>query len=136
MRITPDTNVLVRIVVLDDPRQAEAAIEIIERADVIALPTITLCELVWVLEAFYEMRRADVIEAVEGFVSRSNVEVDRAAVEFGLRVYADGAGFADGIVAYEGARLGGSMFVSFDRKAVRTLLRCQRDAQLLGPSLS
>jgi len=43
-----------------------------------------------------------------------------------------GGDFADGAIAYEGRWLGGDIFVSFDRKAVR-LMEAQGDsAQLLS----
>ncbi len=47
-----------------------------------------------------------------------DVAVNRPAVEAGLAVLDEGGDFADGVIAYEGAWLGASTFVSFDRKAV------------------
>jgi predicted nucleic-acid-binding protein len=49
MKVTADTNLLIRIIVRDDERQARAATKLLESADVVALSIPCLCELVWVL---------------------------------------------------------------------------------------
>jgi hypothetical protein len=43
LRITADTNVPVRAAVLDDPRQADLAAEVLRDADVIAVTVSALC---------------------------------------------------------------------------------------------
>ena len=68
-----------------------------------------------------------VATAVRSLMNAGNVVVNRPAAEFGLAVLEAGGDFADGAIAYEGAWLGGEMFVSFDKKAV-TLLSGQREA--------
>jgi predicted nucleic-acid-binding protein len=42
-----------------------------------------------------------------------------------------GGDFADGVIAYDGRRLGGATFVTFDKKAVDRLMRQGVDARLL-----
>lgn len=42
---------------------------------------------------------------------------DRPAVEAGLTIMAAGGDFADGVIAFDGRRLGGEIFASFDRRA-------------------
>ena len=49
MKITADTNVLVRALVQDDPEQAKSASALLEQAELVAIPLPVLCELVWVL---------------------------------------------------------------------------------------
>ena len=49
MKITADTNVLVRALVQDEPEQARAASALLEQAELVAIPLPVLCELVWVL---------------------------------------------------------------------------------------
>ena len=53
MKITADTNVLVRAVVEDDAEQAAAARALLQRASVIAVPVPVFCELAWVLKRAY-----------------------------------------------------------------------------------
>lgn len=50
MKITADTNVLVRAVVADDPAQSQAAIAALRGAEQIAVALPALCEFVWVLK--------------------------------------------------------------------------------------
>ena len=45
MRITADTNVLLRAIVADDDAQSALAIEALEGADLVAVSLQSLCEL-------------------------------------------------------------------------------------------
>jgi predicted nucleic-acid-binding protein len=56
--------------------------------------------------------------AIQRLVDSANVRVDRPAVDAGLAVFKAGGDFADAVIAFEGQRLGGSIFTSFDRRAV------------------
>jgi predicted nucleic-acid-binding protein len=62
VRITVDTNVLVRYLTWDDEGQAIEAANAIERADAIVVPTIILCELVWVLKRAYRYASPEIID--------------------------------------------------------------------------
>lgn len=121
MKVTADTNVLVRSVVGDDEQQSRSASQILKEADVIAVTLPTLCEFVWVLRKVYGLARGDVSTAVCALLDTGNVVVNRPAVEAGLSVFNAGGDFADGAIAYEGRWVGGETFVSFDRKAVALL---------------
>ncbi len=59
MRVTADTNLLVRVLVQDDPEQARAAMDLLRRAELVALPLPVFCELVWVLKRLYGFAAAD-----------------------------------------------------------------------------
>lgn len=131
MKITADTNVLVRAVVRDHPAQARAAAKALKEADIIAVSLPSLCEFVWVLRKVYGLLPTDIASAVRALIDTANAAVDRPGVEAGLAVLEAGGDFADGVIAYEGNWLGGETFVSFDRRAV-ALLRAQgRSAQVL-----
>jgi predicted nucleic-acid-binding protein len=54
MKVTADTNVLIRAAVQDDLRQARKAAKILAEADVVAVPVPVLCEFVWVLRRGYK----------------------------------------------------------------------------------
>ncbi len=121
MKITADTNVLVRATVQDDKEQALLAVAEMDRAEVIAVPLSALCEFVWVLTRAYDFSRREVAGAVEALMAVGKVALDRPAAEAGLAVFKAGGDFADGVIAFEGRRLGGETFVSFDRPAVTAL---------------
>lgn len=118
MRITADTNILVRVIVRDDIAQAQTALHVLEAADTVFITLPCLCEFVWVLESTYGLPRDEIALSVRAIVERSNVSTDLAAVPTGLRLLDAGGDFADGIIAAAGAAMGGDTFVSFDRNAV------------------
>ena len=55
MKVTVDTNVLVRAFTEDHKRQSKIAQQQLANADMIALTLPALCELVWVLSQGYEI---------------------------------------------------------------------------------
>ena len=132
MRITADTNVLVRAIVADEPKQARLAQSALAKADFIAIGLTTLCEFVWVLSRGYGIAPADIAAAIRGLIGSANVEVNRPAVEAGLALLDEGGDFADGITAFEGASLGGAMFATFDKDAAKRLKKLGRDTLLLA----
>ena len=132
MRVTADTNILVRAVVRDDERQAEAAASLLREAELIAVPLPCLCELVWVLRRVYGFGQPDISAALRALLGAGNVAVDRPAVDAGLAVFEAGGDFADGLIAHEGRWLGGEVFVSFDRKAVALIANQGEQTRLLA----
>ena len=131
MKITVDTNVLVRAVVRDDERQARAAAKLLKEAELIAVSLSCLCEFVWVLRRVYNFGQEDISAALEALLNTNNVAVNRPAADAGLAVLNEGGDFADGLIAYEGNWLGGETFVSFDRKAISLLVKHGQQAKLL-----
>ena len=128
MRITADTNVLLRAVVQDDPEPAAAAQALMLRATVIAVPIPVLCEFAWVLKRGYGYGPDEVAGAVEAITEIDAVVTDRPAADDGLAALRAGGDFADGAIASQGERLGGVVFASFDRSAVARLRRNRAQA--------
>ena len=132
MKITVDTNVLVRAAVQDDKEQAHKAAKTLRDAALVAVPLPVLCEFVWVLKRGYKKPTADIFDAIHRLMSSANVVLNRPAVEAGLSILEAGGDFADGVIAYEGNWLGAEEFVSFDQKAVSQLQSQGRSARLLS----
>lgn len=130
MKVTVDTNVLVRSVVRDDARQAAAADRLLKSAELIAITLPCLCEFVWVLRKLYGVAHDDVAQTIRALLAVGNVAADRSAAEAGLAVLEKGGDFADGVIAFEGSRLGGQDFVSFDRQALKLLKAAGLPARL------
>ena len=84
MKISVDTNVLVRAVLNDDPAQSRAARKLLQEASLIAVPLPCLCELVWVLRQGVKLSNEDVANAVRSLMNAGNVVVNRPAAEHGL----------------------------------------------------
>jgi predicted nucleic-acid-binding protein len=131
MKLTADTSVLLRAIVADDEAQSRTAIEALENATLVALSLPSLCEFAWVLGRRYRASPADVAAAIRRLADTRNVVVNRPAVEMGLAVLGAGGDFADGVIAYDGAWLGGEAFVSFDEKAVALLAEQGQPTTLL-----
>src|SRR5216683_801112 len=119
MKITVDTNVLVRAITGDNARQSKIAQAELTKADVVALALPALCELVWVLSQGYKIPPGEIAEAIRRLMNAVNAAVNRPAAEAGLALLDAGGDFADGVIAYEGSWLGADTFVSFDKRAVK-----------------
>jgi predicted nucleic-acid-binding protein len=132
MKISVDTNILIRTVVRDDEKQARTAARLLKNAELIAVSLPCLCEFVWVLRQVYNFDRNDIAAALEALLAAANVVVNRPAVDAGLAILNAGGDFADGLMAYEGCWLGGEIFVSFDKKAVSLISRQGQKAELLA----
>ena len=132
MKLTADTNVLIRAAVQDDLHQARLAAKVLAEADLIAVPVPVLCEFVWVLRRGYKKTVSDVSDAIRRLMKSANLVINRPAVEAGLSALDAGGDFADGVIAYEGEWLGADEFASFDSKAVSLLLSRGGRARLLS----
>jgi predicted nucleic-acid-binding protein len=132
MKITADTNVLVRAVIEDHAHQSKAAQTALKTADLVAIPIPSLCEMVWVLSQGYRIPPRDIAEAIRRLMNSANVVVNRPAAEAGLALLELGGDFADGVIAFEGNWLGADTFVSFDKKAVKLMKAQGGSARLLA----
>jgi predicted nucleic-acid-binding protein len=130
MKITADTNVLVRMLTEDHAAQGKAAQAALQKAEVVAISISALCELVWVLSQGYKISSVDIAGTIRALLHSANVVVNRPAAEAGLALLDAGGDFADGVIAYEGRWLGADTFVSFDKKAVKLMEAPGDSAQL------
>jgi predicted nucleic-acid-binding protein len=118
-----DTNVLLRVIVADEPRQAEVARSFIRNHcssdDPGYVSHITLVELVWTLAKAYHLSREEIGAAVEQILETAQLDVESSNdVAAALRDYRRGpADFADCLLARINAAAGCEHTVTFDRKA-------------------
>ena len=79
-----DTNLIVRYLVQDHPKHAEAAGKLFEACDrgevVLRVLPAVLAECVFVLESFYKHPRGDIAAALGALITSPGVEVSDAAV--------------------------------------------------------
>lgn len=132
MKVSVDTNILARAVLQDDLKQGRAASKLLKESSLIAVSLSCLCELVWILRRGAKLPKEDVALTIRDLLNAANVVMNRPAVEAGLALLEAGGDFADGIIAYEGAWLGGETFVSFDRQAVERVVAQGQVARLLS----
>jgi predicted nucleic-acid-binding protein len=116
-----DTNVLLRLLLNDEPRQARQAQALVDRAvsrsDKVLLPDVVLCELEWVLGAVYDVPRPEIIRTLRGLLDTDIFAFfDRSAVVEALRDYEAGnADFSDYLIGATAARAGAATTYTFDR---------------------
>ena len=119
MKITADTNLLARAAIGDDDSQTARAQAELASADLVAITLPVLCELVWVMSHGYKLSSARISSSIRGLIDTANVVLDVSTTEAGLAHMERGGDFADGVIAHEGGLLGGHVFVSFDKRAVK-----------------
>ena len=73
-----DTNVLVRLVVRDDPRQVAAAEAYVAKGAWVS--HLVLAEATWVLSAVYALNDALIATTVEGLLQHQNLTIQDAEV--------------------------------------------------------
>jgi predicted nucleic-acid-binding protein len=127
-----DTNVLVRAWAGDDEKQSAEARSQIRGAERIYFANATLCEFVWVARQIYKQNRGAIASSIRLLISDPRAVFDSPAVEAGLSFLDAGGDFADGVIEFEGRRLGGEVFVTFDRRAASIIERQGRKAVLLA----
>jgi predicted nucleic-acid-binding protein len=132
MRIVADTNVLLRAALEDDPSQSPQAKRLLEESELVIVSRHALCEFVWVLRRIYKLPQTEIALAMSKLLNSENVIGDDIAIDAGFRAMEAGADFADGVIAYEGAWLGGETFVSFDKKAVSAIAKQGMKSRLLS----
>ena len=112
-----DTNVLARYLLRDDAAQAARAAQELERDDRFFIGIIVLCELVWVLETGYNVRRSEIATAIEKILATAQFEVEdkdlaRSALQDFRRTLAD---FSDCLIGRRNRAAGVAETVTFDR---------------------
>lgn len=123
MKITVASDVLVCAVLRDDEARAVQAEKVLKQAELIAVSIPTLCEFVEVLQNSYSLDAGNVGKAVRSLLNASNVVADRSTVAAGLALLGNGGTFAEGVVAFEGQRLGANNFISFTPNSMARIER-------------
>jgi predicted nucleic-acid-binding protein len=116
-----DTNVLVRYIVRDDPRQAAIATRIVEsmcrKNDPGIVPAIVLCELVWVLNRGYGYGRADIVKVLRFILGADDLHVESSDLVWqALNTYErEKADFSDYLIGLMNRHLKAEVTYTFDR---------------------
>lgn len=120
-----DTNVVVRYLAQDDPRQSAAATRLFERVltpDIPGfIPAVVLCELAWVLAECYDADRPQIRAAIETLLVAKQLAIETPdLVRRALRVWDQGgADFADALIGEVARANGVEKTVTFDRAAAK-----------------
>lgn len=127
-----DTNVLVRYIMQDDPRQSAKATTLMESLKVDRpgfVGVVSIVELYWVLTSCYDLTNDQVGQALDILLRTREIVVDRAdEVLRALKVFETGkADFADCLIERMAASAGCEQTMTFDSGAAKhagmTLIR-------------
>lgn len=119
-----DTNVLVRYIMQDDPRQSAKATKLIESLEADRpgfIGMVSIVELYWVLTSCYDLTNDQVRQALDLLLRTRQIIVDRAdQVLRALKVFETGkADFADCLIERAAAAAGCEKTMTFDVSAAR-----------------
>jgi predicted nucleic-acid-binding protein len=123
-----DTNVIVRYLVQDEPKQSGQANRIIEKAvtdgKILHISQITLCEIVWVLERCYRVSRKELINVLKQLLQTQKIRVEQDAVSRQALIdfeHHEGVDFTDCLIGRQNASNDCSFTYTFDKKAAKKL---------------
>jgi predicted nucleic acid-binding protein len=112
-----DTNVVVRLIVGDDPKQARAAEKLVA-AEPCTVAVSVLMECEWVLRGSYKLAPAVIAASFRDLLALQNIDaLDPVLAQRAMQGYEAGLDFADALHAAQ--RRDGERFVTFDRRLVR-----------------
>lgn len=119
--IALDTNVVVRLLTGDDPRQSRRVVRVLAEQQIWISKTVLL-ETEWVLRRAYQLEPAVIRKSFEKLLGLPTLAVeDEPAVVLALEAHEAGMDFADALhVASSGDA---EAFVTFDRKLVKVAER-------------
>jgi predicted nucleic-acid-binding protein len=115
-----DTNVLVRLIARDDPRQAAAAETLIERGAWV--PLLALAEAVWVLTTVYGLSAKNLARAIEMLLNHRDLVLQDADVVAGaldLFRAKPALGFSDCLMLHLARKAGHLPLGTFDRNLAK-----------------
>jgi predicted nucleic-acid-binding protein len=119
--IAVDTNVLIRLLTGDDPKQEAAARSLFDAGPIWIAKTVLL-ETGWVLRSLYGFHEAAIRDAFTKVLGLKNVQVeDASSVADALALTARGVELADAM--HLSSRPTGATFVSFDKAFIRNAKR-------------
>ena len=115
-----DTNILVRAILDDDPKQSPLARRTIENARDIIVPITVLIELAWVLKSV-GWNRQQIHQALTTLALQPTVHLDRVVeVQTALDDFKAGpADLADYLALHQARSLGARKLLTFDRKLAK-----------------
>lgn len=115
-----DTNVLVRLLTRDDPKQVAVADEFVKKGAWVSL--LALAEATWVLAAVYERSAAEIATAVDMLLNHKDLAVqDSEAVAAALGIFRKrpALGFSDCLLIELARKAGHLPLGTFDRELSR-----------------
>lgn len=123
-----DTNVIVRYLTQDDPRQGELANKMINKfssqGELLWISQITLCETMWVLERAYKISKEEAIRILNILLQTQELVFENHDIVWhALQEYqsCQSVGFVDCLIGRHNISSGCKFTYTFDKDAVKEL---------------
>ncbi len=118
-----DTNVLIRFLVRDEKRQAEAVYKTFKQAEsdneLLFIPLLVLLETVWVLESVYKIKRQDVLDSIYALLLMPILEFESQStiMSFVSSARETKTELSDLLIAHSAKSAGCESVLTFDKQA-------------------
>ncbi|MFO7811108.1 MAG: type II toxin-antitoxin system VapC family toxin [Candidatus Delongbacteria bacterium] len=121
-----DTNLLIRLITLDDKKQADKVFELMKKAElkkeILFIPSIVVLEMIWVLGYSYDVCRKDIIRAVKNIMLLPILKFEHynAVHKFILSAEMNNLDLADILIGFISKECGCETVLTFDNKAAKS----------------
>ena len=120
-----DTNILVRFLVKDDEKQADAVFSLIKKAErrreKLFVSLIVLLELIWVLDSLYKVPRDKLLYAISTLLMLPILEIEDRDIVYSFLHEAKNNTYDldDLLIACKARARGCNQVITFDKKAAQ-----------------
>ena len=120
-----DTNILVRLLIQDDKKQAKVVQTLFNEAEQnkqsYFVTLLVILELIWVLEAVYDVTREDILHSFSELLSMPVLTFEKQSVLRGFILSASGTSFdlSDLLIAHSAINEECETTYTFDKKAAK-----------------
>lgn len=113
-----DTNILVRLCMLDDPKQCERAQNFVQQNAPVFVSQLSMLELAWVLGSVYQRPKKVILQAIRALLDNQEMNPEAPTIlEAALnRWEASSADFADCLILGTVQSQGHAHLATFDRR--------------------
>ena len=117
-----DTNFLLRFYIADVPSQASRAKRMVEAAIdgelLLITDLVVICEMVWVMDSFYKLKRQVVFETITNLYETPGIKIMNGEIlPRALTIYVErNVDFTDAIIGVSARMAGVDYLASFDKK--------------------
>ncbi len=117
-----DINVILRYLIKDDEKMFQSVRSLFLKAEkgglLLYIHSITIAELVWTLESFYEYNKEEIVNVLTRFINAEGIEVsDKETVQNALILYLDAnVDYIDAYLASHAASSDVPTIFTLDRK--------------------
>ena len=131
-----DTNVVLRFLIRDHEKYFQAAKELFTKAEkgelALLIHPLTIAELVWTLDSFYEYEKKEIVNTLLGFIDAEGIEVpEKEIIRKALVDYADkNVDYLDSYLAAYAGQIGPRTIFTLVNKPFK---RLEGDIKFLEP---